>query len=118
MLGLDYASGYHNGDVGDLMIVNAFDINSSIEFFNDINIIISNATIGTSIYEQTHFLRFVGVDQVIDVMDLNLVIFLAIDHNFVILGRTCIRFGHELSTLCTLVHIGEVTRMGSAFLLA
>ena len=56
-------------------------------------------------------------------MDLDLVIFLAIDHNFVILGRTCIRFGLELSTLCTLFlgggqDIGEVTRMGSAFLLA
>jgi len=51
MLGLDYASGCHNGDVGDLMIVNASDINSLIGLFNDMNVITSNATIGTSIYE-------------------------------------------------------------------
>jgi len=47
-------------------------------------------------------------------MDLDLAIFLAIDQDFVILGRACIRFGHEPSTLCALVlgvgqDIGEVT---------
>jgi len=51
MLGLDNSSSCHNRDIGDLSIVNASDINSLIGLFNDMNVITSNATIGTSIYE-------------------------------------------------------------------
>jgi len=51
MLGLDNSSSCCNRDVGDLMIVNASDINSSIRFLNDANIITSNASIGSSIHK-------------------------------------------------------------------
>jgi len=49
MLGLGSSPSCHNGNVGYLMLVNASDINSSIRLLNDVNIITSNATIGTSI---------------------------------------------------------------------
>jgi len=51
MLSLDNSSGHHNRNVGDLMIVNASDINSLIGFLNDANAITSNATIGAPINE-------------------------------------------------------------------
>jgi len=51
MLGLDNSSGCYNRDVGDLMIVNTSDINSSIRLLNDMNIITSNASIGSSIHK-------------------------------------------------------------------
>ena len=62
-----------------------------------------------------------GGDRVIDAMGLDLAIFLAIDHNFIILGRAHIRFGHEPSTLCILVlgggqDVGKVTRVSGTFL--
>jgi len=49
MLSLDNSSSCHNRNIGDLMIVNSSDINSSIRFLNDANIITNNAPIGTSI---------------------------------------------------------------------
>jgi len=53
----------------------------------------------------SQFSRFVGGDRVKDAMDLDLAVSLAMDHNFIILGRrgrTCIRLAHELSTFSTL----------------
>jgi len=47
---LDHSTGCHNGDVGDLMVVNTSDIDSFIRFVDDTNVITSNATIGTSVY--------------------------------------------------------------------
>jgi len=86
MLGLDNSPGCHNKDVGDLMIFNASDINSSIRLLSDANIITSNTSIGTSVNKLTSFLRFVGGDRVKDVMDLDLTVSLAIDHNFLFFG--------------------------------
>jgi len=62
-------------------------------------------------------------DQVIDAMGLYLAILLAIDNNLIILGRTCIRLGHEPSSFCIFVlggrqNIGKVARVSSAFLFA
>jgi len=51
MLGLNNAPSYHNRNVGDMMIINAMDINYLIRFLNDANIITSNATLGASIYK-------------------------------------------------------------------
>jgi len=48
-LGLDNSPSHHNRDVGDLMIVNASDINSLIRLLNNANIITSNASIDSSI---------------------------------------------------------------------
>jgi len=75
------------GMFGDLMIVNASDINNLIRLLNDANIITSKAFIGSSTNKQTSFSRFVGGDRVKDVMDLDLVVSLIIDHNFLFFGQ-------------------------------
>jgi len=49
MLGHNNSPSCHNGNIGDLMIVNATNINCLIRFLNVTNIITSNATIGSSI---------------------------------------------------------------------
>jgi len=57
-------------------------------------------------------------------MNLDLAIFLAIDYNFIILRRTCIRFAHEPSTFCILglggsrQDICQVARMSRTLLFA
>jgi len=51
MLGLDDSPSHHNGNIGDLVVVNASDIDRSIRFLDDTNVVTSNATIGTSIHE-------------------------------------------------------------------
>jgi len=49
MLGHNNSPSCHNGNVGDLVIVNTMDIHCLIRFLYDMNIITSNATIGSSI---------------------------------------------------------------------
>ena len=65
------------------MVVNASDIDHSIRFLDDTNIVTSNATIGTSIYQRTRSFGLVQGDRIIDAMGLYLVIFLAIDDNLI-----------------------------------
>ena len=51
MLGLDNSTSCHYGDIGDLMVINTPDIDCSIRFLDDMNIITSYATIGASVNE-------------------------------------------------------------------
>jgi len=51
MLGLDDTTGCHYGDICDLMLINTPDIDCSIRFLNDANIVASYATIGISVNE-------------------------------------------------------------------
>ena len=48
---LDHSPSCHNGDVGDLMVVNTSDIDCSIRFLDDTNIITSYASVGGSVNE-------------------------------------------------------------------
>jgi len=52
MLDLNNSPSCHNGNIGDLVIVNAMDIHHSIRFLYDTNIITSNSTIGSPINKQ------------------------------------------------------------------
>jgi len=87
MLGLDSLPSCHNRDVGDLMIVKASETDSMTRLLNDVNIITSNTFIGSSINKWAIFLRFVRRDWIMDVMDSNLAVYFAVDHNFIIFGR-------------------------------
>ncbi len=49
MLGLDDSTDCYYGDIGDLVVINTPDIDCSIRFLDDMNIVIGNATIGTPI---------------------------------------------------------------------
>ena len=49
MLGLDDSAGCHYGDICNLMVVNTPDIDCSIRFLDDTNVITSNASIGASV---------------------------------------------------------------------
>ncbi len=51
MLGLDNSAGCHNGDIGHLMVINTPDINLSIRLLDDMDVIVSYSTIGTSVNE-------------------------------------------------------------------
>jgi len=62
MLGLDDSPSCNSGNIGDLVVVNTSDINRSIRFLNDMNIVTSNAAIGISIHQQTYSPRLVGGD--------------------------------------------------------
>jgi len=59
MLGCHDSLGCHNGDIGDLVIINVTDIYRSIRFLYDTNIITSNTTNGSSINKQARFLGLV-----------------------------------------------------------
>jgi len=125
MLGHNNSTSCHNGDIGDLVIVNTTDIYCSIRFLYDAKIVTSNASIGSSIHKQARFVELVGGDRVKDAMGMDLTIPLAIDHNLLILGwrwRTCIGLAHKLSPLCILglgggQDISQVARIGRTFLL-
>ena len=54
MLCLDNATSCYNGDIGNLMIIDAPDIDRSIRFLDDTNIVTSYTTIGTSVNEGTN----------------------------------------------------------------
>ena len=49
MLGLDYSTSHHYGDIGNLMVINTRDIDCSIRYLDDMNVITSYATVGTSV---------------------------------------------------------------------
>jgi len=53
VLGLDDSPSGHNGNVGDLVVVDTSDIDRSIRFLNDANVVTSNATVGASIHQRT-----------------------------------------------------------------
>ena len=59
MLRLDDSSSCHYGDIGNLVIIDAPDVNRSIRFFNDTNVVTSYAAIGTSVDEGTDTTRLV-----------------------------------------------------------
>jgi len=54
MLCLDNAASCYDGDIGNLMIIDAPDIDRSIRFLNDTNVVTSYATIGASVNERTN----------------------------------------------------------------
>jgi len=62
VLGLDDPSSCHDGDIGNLVVINASDIASLIRFLYDTDIITSNATVGTSVDQQTYSPGLVGGD--------------------------------------------------------
>ena len=49
ILSLDNSASCHYGDIGDLMVVNIPDIDHSIRFLDDMNVITCNAAVGTSV---------------------------------------------------------------------
>ncbi len=49
VLGLDDSPSHHNGNIGDLVVVNTSDIDHSIRFLDDMNVITCNAAVGTSV---------------------------------------------------------------------
>jgi len=77
MLGCHDSPSCHNGDIGDLVVVNVMDIHCSIRFLYDTNIVTCNATISASVDKQARFVRLVGGDRIKDAMGMDLAILFA-----------------------------------------
>jgi len=83
MLSLDNTSSSDNGDINDLVIINTPDIHSPVRFLNNAYIITSNTTICTLINQGSNLARLVSRHRVMDLMIIDLAIFLAIDNNLI-----------------------------------